>query len=87
MQNYSLISFLLISFISFPLLSLSLLNNLIQSIVMKKIPVIILAAVFVIAACNNANDKPPATDTIKSTTPIDTVKFDTVKPTDSIIKG
>ncbi|MES2371643.1 MAG: hypothetical protein V4557_03625 [Bacteroidota bacterium] len=54
---------------------------------MKKVTVMIAAVVLVIAACNNANDKTPATDTIKSTTPIDTVKIDTVKPTDSIIKG
>lgn len=54
---------------------------------MKKITVIVAAFALVILACNNANDKPPATDTIKSTTPIDTVKIDTVKPTDSIIKG
>ena len=47
----------------------------------------ILAAVFVITACHNANDKPPATDTIRSTSPVDTVKIDTVKQTDSIIKG
>jgi uncharacterized lipoprotein NlpE involved in copper resistance len=57
-----------------------------QSIVMKKVFVTIIAAVLVIAACNNANDAPPVTDSINST-PIDTVKIDTVKPTDSIIKG
>jgi hypothetical protein len=53
---------------------------------MKKIPVMILVAVLVIAACNNANERPPVTDSINSI-PIDTVKIDTVKPTDSIIKG
>lgn len=58
-----------------------------KSIVMKQVTVIAVAFALVIAACNNANDKPPVTDSIRPTTPIDTVKIDTVKPTDSIIKG
>ncbi len=53
---------------------------------MKKIPVILMAAVLVITACNNNNDKPPVTDSARPNA-IDTVKIDTVKPTDSIIKG
>ncbi|MEO8173804.1 MAG: hypothetical protein ABI581_12000 [Sediminibacterium sp.] len=54
---------------------------------MKKIPVVLAAVVLFIVACNNSNDTPPATDSIKPTPSVDTIKIDTVKPTDSIIKG
>ncbi|MES2329756.1 MAG: hypothetical protein V4539_09145 [Bacteroidota bacterium] len=53
---------------------------------MKKITILFAGILLTIAACNSSNNKPPVTDTIK-TTPVDTVKIDTVKPTDSIIKG
>ena len=55
---------------------------------MKKVFVMIVAAVLIItAACNNANNTPAVTDSLKPIIPVDTVKIDTVKPTDSIIKG
>jgi uncharacterized lipoprotein YajG len=53
---------------------------------MKKVFVMIVAAVLVITACHNAKNTLPVTDSIQPA-PVDTVKIDTVKPTDSIIKG
>jgi len=54
---------------------------------MKKLFLFFVAGILVITACNNSNKPAPNKDSIPTTTPIDTVKIDTVKPTDSIIKG
>jgi hypothetical protein len=54
---------------------------------MKKATIILAAFIALIAACGNPSGTPADTNGKSLTTPGDSAKIDTVKPTDSIIKG